>query len=72
MMKFGTAVYCTKGTLDYDDTDVWGPKKKTSLGDKIRFVTFVDNYSRRVWVNPMRCKSDVFNISLKWKTMVEK
>ena len=47
-VKFDTAVHQTKGTLDYVHTDVWGPTKVASLGGKYYYVTFVDDYSRRV------------------------
>jgi hypothetical protein len=35
-VKFGTTVHKTKGTLDYIHTDVWGPTKVPSLGEKLR------------------------------------
>ena len=49
-MKFDTAIHNTEGILDYIHTDVWGPTKTASLGGKHYFVTFVDDFSRRVWV----------------------
>ena len=47
-VKFGTAIHNTEGILDYIRTDVWGPTKTTSLGGKHYFVTFVDDFSKRV------------------------
>ena len=47
-VKFCTAIHQTKGILDYVLTDVWGPTKNVSLGGKRWFVTFIDDYSRRV------------------------
>ena len=35
------------------------------------FVTFVDDYSRKVWVYLMKNKNEVLGIFLKWKKMVE-
>ena len=70
-VKFGTAVHRTKGTLDYIHTDVWGPTKVSSLGGKHYFVSFVDDFSRRVWVYTMRHKDEVLKIFLKWKKMIE-
>ncbi|GMP93218.1 hypothetical protein CsSME_00043150 [Camellia sinensis var. sinensis] len=49
-IKFGTAIHRTKGILDYVHTDVWGPSKNASLGGKHYFVSFIDDFSRRVWV----------------------
>ena len=70
-VKFGTAIHDTKGILDYVHSDVWGPSKTTSLGGKNYFVTFVDDFSRRVWVYTMKAKSEVLGIFIKWKKMVE-
>ena len=70
-MKFGTAVHQTKGILDYVHTDVWDPMKNVSLRGKRWFVTFIDDYSRRVWMYPMRHRNEVLQIFLKWNKMVE-
>ncbi|GMI79054.1 hypothetical protein HRI_001574700 [Hibiscus trionum] len=70
-VKFGTAIHNTKGILDYVHSDVWGPSKTTSLGGKHYFVTFVDDFSRRVWVYTMKSKDEVLKVFLKWKNMIE-
>ena len=70
-VKFGTAIHNTEGILDYIHTDVWGPTKTTSLGGKHYFVTFVDDFSRRVWVYTMKSKDEVFETFLVWNKMVE-
>lgn len=70
-VKFGTAIHNTKGILDYVHSDVWGPAKTPSLGGRHYFVTFVDDFSRRVWVFTMKNKDDVLGIFLKWKAQVE-
>ena len=70
-VKFGTAIHKTEGILDYIHTDVWGPTKTASLGGKHYFVTFVDDFSRRVWVYTLRSKDEVFETFLIWKKMVE-
>ena len=70
-VKFGTAIHNTKGILDYIHTDVWGPTKTVSLGGKHYFVTFVDDFSRRVWVYTLKSKDEVFETFLVWKKMVE-
>ena len=70
-VKFGTTIHNTKGILDYIHTDVWGPTKTASLGGKHYFVTFVDDFSRRVWVYTMKSKDEVFETFLVWKKMVE-
>ena len=70
-VKFSTAIHNTEGILDYIHTDVWGPTKTASLGGKHYFVTFVDDFSRRVWVYTMKSKDEVFETFLVWKKMVE-
>ncbi|KAH0633493.1 hypothetical protein KY284_036279 [Solanum tuberosum] len=35
------------------------------------FVTFVDDFSRRLWVYTMKTKDEVLGIFLKWKAMIE-
>ena len=70
-VKFGTAIHNTEGILDYIHTEVWGPTKTASLGGKHYFVTFVDDFSRRVWVYTLKSKDEVFETFLVWKKMVE-
>ena len=70
-VKFGTAIHNTEGILDYNHIDVWGPTKTASLGGKHYFVTFVDDFSRRVWVYTLKSKDEVFETFLVWKKMVE-
>ena len=70
-VKFGTAIHNTEGILDYIHTDVWGPTKTASLGGKHYIVTFVDDFSKRVWVYTLKSKDEVFETFLVWKKMVE-
>ncbi|KAK0580490.1 hypothetical protein LWI29_002570 [Acer saccharum] len=70
-VKFGTAIHRTKATLDYVHTDVWGPSKNASLGGKYYFVTFIDDFSRYVWVYTMNHKDEFLDIFLQWKKMIE-
>ncbi|KAH9782721.1 Integrase catalytic domain-containing protein [Citrus sinensis] len=52
-------------------SDVWGPTKTASIGGSHYFVTFVDDFSKCVWVYTMRAKDEVLEIFLKWKKLVE-
>ena len=63
-MKFDTAIHNTRGILDYVHSDVWRPTKTASLGGMHYFVTFVDDFSRRVWVYVMKNKDDVLEVFL--------
>ena len=60
-----------KGILDYIHFDVWGPQPIRSHGDARYFVTFVDDYSRKIWVYFMWEKSEVFVKFKEWKAGVE-
>ncbi|KAE8692759.1 hypothetical protein F3Y22_tig00110831pilonHSYRG00699 [Hibiscus syriacus] len=70
-VKFGTTIHDTKGILDYVHSDIWGPSKTISLGGTHYYVTFVDDFSWRVWVYTMKTKDEVLGFFLKWKKMME-
>ncbi|KAH9657711.1 hypothetical protein KPL70_023190 [Citrus sinensis] len=71
MVKFGKANHDTREILEYVHSDVWGPTKTTSIGGSHYFVTFVDDFSRRVLVYTIRAKDEVLEIFVKWKKLVE-
>ena len=50
---------------------MWGPVKVAFLGGKHYYVTFVDDYSRWVWVYIMSHKDEVLDVFLKWKKLIE-
>ena len=52
--------------------DVWGPTKETSLGGNKYYVTFIDDYTRKVWIYFIKNKSDVFYYFKIFKNQVEK
>ncbi|KAH9792408.1 hypothetical protein KPL71_004103 [Citrus sinensis] len=70
-VKFGTTNHDTREILEYVHSDVWGPTKTTSIGGSHYFVTFVDDFSRRVWMYTMRAKDEVLEIFVKWKKLME-
>ncbi|CAL8990667.1 unnamed protein product, partial [Prunus brigantina] len=70
-VKFGTAIHHTKDILDYVHTDVWGPSKNASWGGSHYFVSFVDDFSRRIWVYTMKRKDEVLKIFPKHFTVRE-
>ncbi|KAK4386032.1 Retrovirus-related Pol polyprotein from transposon TNT 1-94 [Sesamum angolense] len=57
--------------LDYMHSDMWGPTKEQSLGGSLYYVTFTDNFSRKVWVYFLKQKSEVFAKFKLWKVEVE-
>jgi len=68
---FSTSQHKTKGLLDLIYTDVWGPSPATSIESARYYVTFIDDFSRRVWVYFLKQKSEVFQKFKERKTMVE-
>jgi len=60
-----------KGILNYIHSDVWGPVLTRSHGGARNFVTFMDDYSRKIWVYFMWEKSEVFAKFKEWKAEVE-
>ena len=70
-VQFKTATRKTEGVLDYVHTDVWGPVRVASLGGSMYFVSFSDDYSRKVWVYFMRHKSKTFAKFKLWKAKAE-
>ncbi|KAH9718762.1 hypothetical protein KPL71_022343 [Citrus sinensis] len=69
--SFKTAVHNTKGTLDYIHSDLWGPSQTVSLGGVKYFLSFIDDYSRMVWVYVLKGKDEVFERFKQWKALVE-
>ncbi|KAI5347535.1 hypothetical protein L3X38_000422 [Prunus dulcis] len=60
----------SKKQLSYIHLDVWGPAPTKSNGARY-FVTFMDDFSRKVWVYFMKQKYEVFAQFKKWKTETE-
>lgn len=69
-LKFGTSTAKSKGILDLIHSDVW-KAPVLSLGGARYFVSFIDDFSRRVWVYPIKRKSDVFEVFKAFKARVE-
>ena len=42
-----------------------------SIGGEKYFVSFIDDYSRRLWVYPIKNKSYVFSIFKQFKALIE-
>jgi len=70
-VAFSTSQHKTKCFLDLIYTDVWGPSSVASIGGARYYVTFIDNFSRKVWVCFLKQKSKVFQKFKEWKTVVE-
>ncbi|KAH9648557.1 hypothetical protein KPL70_025642 [Citrus sinensis] len=69
-LKFSRSIARSKCILDLIHSDVW-ESPDISMGGAKYMVTFIDDYSRRCWVYPIRKKSDVFLVFKEYKMRVE-
>ena len=52
-------------------SDVCGPMPTLSMGGTAYFVMFIDDFSRKIWLYPLRRKDEVLSIFQCFITMVE-
>lgn len=70
--SFPTAKHTTKGILEYVHSDLWGsPSTPESLGGCKYFISFIDDFSKKVWVYFLRTKDEAFAKFREWKEAVE-
>ena len=66
-----TGQHTTKKILNYVHSDVWGPTRELSLGGSQYFITFTDDFSRKVQMYNLKQKSEVFAKFKQCKAQVE-
>lgn len=66
------APHKSKGKLDVVYSDVCGPLEVQSLGGNNYFVSFIDEFTRMLWLYLITRKSEVFAVFKKFKVMAEK
>ncbi|KAG8482658.1 hypothetical protein CXB51_023976 [Gossypium anomalum] len=71
-VRFTRGIHNTKETLEYIHSDLWGPSRVPSRGGANYMLTFIDDFSRKVWAFFLKQKSDVFSAFKSWKIMIEK
>ncbi|TYK16527.1 hypothetical protein E5676_scaffold21G003420 [Cucumis melo var. makuwa] len=69
-LKFNTSSSRSKMILELVHYDVW-QSLVTSLGGARYFVFFIDDYSKRCWVYPIKKKTDVYSVFKVFKVQVE-
>jgi len=69
-LKFGTSTTKSKCILDLIHPDVW-QAPVVSLGGARYFVSFINDFSKRCWVYPIRRKADVLAVFKTFKARVE-
>ncbi|KAG8496506.1 hypothetical protein CXB51_009106 [Gossypium anomalum] len=71
-VRFTRGIHNMKETLEYIHSDLWGPSRVPSRGGANYMLTFIDDFSRKVWAFFLKQKSDVFSAFKSWKIMIEK
>ena len=71
-VKLSSSNHTSTGILEYIHSDFLGHAQVKSHSGCSYFVTFIDNYFRKVWVYFLKSKNEVFGRFKEWKTMVEK
>ena len=69
-LTFGRLTALSKHILELIHFDVW-ESPEMSLGGAKYFVSFIDEYSRRLWVYEIKKKSNVFSIFKEFKARIE-
>ena len=69
--SFKRIVHKSKDKLEYVHSDLWGPAQQISLGGNSYFLSFIDDFSRKVWVYILKNKDQVFDKFREWKILVE-
>ena len=68
-----TSLFFKKGRgTELVHSDVCGPLKVKSIGGALYFVTFTDDYSRKLWVRTLKTKDQVFNVFKEFHVSVER
>jgi len=59
------------GKLKVIHSDVCGPFEVKSIGDNSYFVTFIDEFTRKLWIYLLPKKSEVFSVFKKFRLLVQ-
>ncbi|MCI47346.1 retrovirus-related pol polyprotein from transposon tnt 1-94 [Trifolium medium] len=62
----------TSDLLELVYSDVCDPIQVSSIGGNKYFVTFIDDYSRKLWTYVINKKNDVLDVFIRFKSMDER
>ncbi|CAA3009529.1 Retrovirus-related Pol poly from transposon TNT 1-94 [Olea europaea subsp. europaea] len=57
-VSFEASSHRTSRPLDYVHADLWGPEKHSTFGGSKYFLSLVDDYSRKVWIFPLKASKN--------------
>ena len=63
--------YRAKKPLELVHTDLCGPMRTQSIGGSCYFLTFIDDYSRKIWVYFLKQKFETFAKFKEFKAITE-
>ena len=61
ILKFNLSQHTTKRVLEYVYSNIWGLARTQSLYSAKYFLTFVDGFSRKIWVFILKSKDEPFD-----------
>ena len=61
----------SKEVLDLIHSNVCGPMPVIYLGGSLYYVTFIDDYSRKIWLYLLKTKDEVFSKFQEFKAEIE-
>jgi hypothetical protein len=70
-VRFPSGATREKGVLVLIHSNVFGPVHVPSLGKFVYYVSFIDDFSRNIWIYFLRKKSEVFDKFKEFKALVE-
>ena len=70
-VRFASGATRAKGILELIHSDVFGPIHVPLLGKSVYYVSFIDDFSRNIWIYFLRKKFEVFSKFKEFKALVE-
>ena len=68
---FFRSTLSSSSPLEYVYSNVWGFTQISSINTFTYYIIFIDNFSKYVWLYPIKHKYDVYNIFPLFKSLVE-
>ncbi|KAG8481211.1 hypothetical protein CXB51_025954 [Gossypium anomalum] len=68
-VRFTRGIHNTKGPLEHIHSDLWGPSRVPSRGGANYMLTFIDDFSRKVWAFFLKQKSDIVQVRRDHETL---
>jgi hypothetical protein len=64
--------YKAKTPLEIVHSDICGPMQSPSIGGSTYFLTFIDDFSRKMWIYFLKHKSNALGCFQQFKSLMEK